>query len=163
MSKYFFDIDGKGTSNHELAEIAHINNIDLKLEDIMMMNMLKDVKLKKSHHIILNLADSDETGTHWICLIIKGNKCLFIDSYGCVPHKDVFNFCIKRKLKLGYSKYICQTLKSVRCGLYCLKAIKFLQNSTPSSLYSDGNEYINLYCPLFEKVNEKIVLQGLSF
>ena len=161
MKKYFFDKNSAGTTNFELVEIAQKNNIDIKIDDIMMMDMLKDIRLKSRHNFILNLQDTGQSGTHWFAILIRGKKCLVVDSFGCMMHRDVIRFCMKNGLKLAYSKYICQELKSVGCGLYSLQAISYLQNSTAGTLYDNANDYINLYGPLKEKENENIVMEGL--
>jgi len=162
MKKYFFDKNSAGTTNFELIEIAEKNNIDVKIEDVMMMDMLKDIKLKSRHNLIVNLQDSGEGGSHWEAVVIRGKKCLVVDSFGCSPHRDIIRFCMKNKLKLAYTKYICQELKSVRCGIYSLQAIRYLQNSTAKTLYDDANNYVNEYGPLTLKENENIVMGGLT-
>jgi hypothetical protein len=161
MKKYFFDIDNKGTTNHQLIKIAKMNNIKLKINDVMMMDMIFDIKLGRYHNLILNLADLGENGTHWVCMVIRGKKCLIIDSFGCTPDKKIIKFCLDNKLNLAFSKYICQELKSVRCGIYCLQAIKYLHDSTATNLFNDANDYVNLYEPLYENTNERIVMDDL--
>ncbi len=160
QKKYYFDIDG--STNFELVKIAVNNGIKLKINDIMMMNMLSKLKLKKNMNLILNLADLHAGGgSHWVLFLIRDKKALYIDSFGCKVSQEVYDFCLKYNLQLGYSNYICQELNSSRCGLYCIQSLKYLQKCNSNNLYSKGNEYVNMYEPLKENKNEKICISGL--
>mgnify|MGYP003383842641 CR=1 FL=1 len=157
--KFYFDING--STNFELVEIAKNNGIKLKINDIMMMNMLSKIKLKKNMNLILNLADLKQGGSHWVLFLIRDKKALYIDSFACKPSSEVIDFCLKYSLQLGYSNYICQKLVSSRCGIYCIQGLKYLQKTNGSNLYCKGNEYINKYEPLKYNKNERICVSGL--
>ena len=147
-----------GLTNFELQDIAHKNNI--KLDLVIMMDELLTLK-KQNYNLILNLQDTGVgNGTHWICLITRGNNALYIDSFGGFAHPTVIKWCLYNDLHLGFSNYICQSLKSQRCGYYSLQAIKQIQDATAQNLYDKGNAYVNLYEPS-RKANEKIVMQKL--
>ena len=161
MKKYYFDKDG--TSNFQMAQISKENGININIEDVMMMDQLKNVKLKKKINLVLNLQDTGQSGSHWFSVLFRGQNVLVIDSYGCYPHMDIIQYCRNHKLKLGYSSYICQSNKSNRCGLFTLQSIKYLQNSNESNLYKHANDYVNLYGPLSLNTNEDIAIEGLVF
>ena len=159
QKKYYFDIDG--STNFELVKIANDNGIKLKINQIIMMDMLSTMKLKKNMNLILNLSDLNAGGSHWVLFLIRDGKALYIDSFGCKPSREVYDFCLKYSLQLGYSNYICQKLISSRCGIYCIQSLRYLQKCNSTNLYLKANEYVNLYEPLKEKLNEKICISGL--
>lgn len=144
-----------GLTNFQLLDLAKDNNI--KLDKVIMMDEILDLKVKKKHNLILNLQDTGGSGSHWVAFIVRPKKCLYIDSFGAFPHPTIVKWCLQNKLQLGYSAYICQDLKSQKCGYYCLQAIKATQQSTAHNLYDKANQYINQYEPN-RKTNESIVM-----
>ena len=145
-------------NNNELYIIAKTNKI--QLNHVLMMDEV--VKLPRGDvNVILNLEDTGESGSHWVAFIIKGNNAFYCDSFGGMPPKILQEFCKNRKLHLGYNFYICQSLKSIQCGLYSLQCIKYLQHIPAELLFEIANNYINSYEPLLENRNEKIVRHGL--
>lgn len=145
-------------TNFDLIELAKKNNIHL--DDVIMVDEVIQLKTNKDYNLIVNLQQTGQGGSHWIALITRGNKYLYIDSFGGYPHFIIVKHCLKHKFNLGYSAYICQDLKSQRCGYYCLKAIKYIQNSKANNLYDNANKYVNEYEPE-RLINEKIVMKHI--
>ena len=148
-----------GTTNFELFEMAKQNNI--KLDDVIMMDEITKLENNKDYNLIVNLQKTGQNGSHWVCLIIRNKKYLYIDSFGAIPPMTLIKHCVQNNFKLGYSAYICQEFASQKCGLYCLQCIKHLQNSKQNTLYVMANNYVNKYEPN-RKLNEKIVLKNLT-
>ena len=97
-------------------------------------------------------------GTHWLVLIIKGNNCLYFDSFGMIPRKEIITFC--KGKRLGYSTYIIQDIDSTQCGLYCIALLHFMQ-SNKGDLYELFNDFINLFVNN-TKLNDKILFKYLK-
>jgi hypothetical protein len=142
-----------GLTNVDLMEIAKLNNI--KLFDILMIDELNQLKNK---NYIINLQKTGENGSHWIAVIIKQKKMIYVDSFGGCPHINIINWCKENHYHLGYNAYIIQKLTSKACGLYSLLAILRLQNST-GKIYIDANTHINEYEPVKLIHNEKYLIK----
>jgi len=144
-------------TNIELFELAQKMNI--KLDDVIMKDNLKDIPLTTNMDLIVNLESSNKgNGTHWIGLIIRKKSAMYFDSFGAIPPKEVISFC--KGLRVGYNSYIIQDLKSTECGNYCLGYLRYIQ-SGKGIIYLRANEFINM----FEdntKLNDKILMKYLS-
>ena len=98
-----------GLTNFELVKLAKLNNIKLGLDDVIMMDEVsKLTKNKNYYNLIVNLQQTGQGGSHWVCLMIRKKKWLVIDSFGGYPHPIIVKKCIKDKNSLAYSAYICQ-------------------------------------------------------
>jgi len=151
------DIDG--LTNYELVKIGKINDIDIKINNIMMVDEI--IKIKKSGNYIINLEKRGKGGSHWIALLVRNKKWCYIDSFGAFPSSIILKHCKNNNFNLGYSNYICQAIRSTRCGIYSLQAIKYLQYTNSNNIYDEANLYVNNYEP-DEKNNEKIVMLGMK-
>src|SRR5271156_4165350 len=49
-------------------------------------------KIKANESGIVNLQDSDEQGSHWVCYFKKGKLKYYFDSYGLDPSNEVLNY-----------------------------------------------------------------------
>jgi hypothetical protein len=78
-------------------------------------------------------------------MLVRGYNCMYVDSYGGAPLDEVKQYCLRNKLKLGYSDFIIQSMTSTNCGLCALGCIKYCNNTTKQTLYDKCNEYINLF------------------
>jgi hypothetical protein len=157
--KYYFD--GLGTTNHELIIMCQKNKLNLKIDDIIMADQIPLLKKTKNHNYIINLGDFNTGGSHWVFFSVRKNNCCYIDSFGGLPNKEVIEYVRKNKLSCGYSNYICQTIKSTRCGIYCINALKHMQNCNENNIFTVANDYVNIYEPIFNNTNEKIVMKDL--
>lgn len=85
-------------------------------------------KIKENERGIVNLDDSTNKGTHWICYAKKGNSITYFDSYGNLkPPMELVKYFKsdgrKNDIKYNYSRY--QTDKQINCGQLC---VEFLYN-----------------------------------
>ena len=151
-------------SNFELAKLAKKHKINLTLEDIISSDELQHRPLQNGPCII-NLQDSRGNGTHWTAFIIHIKQCLYFDSFGAFPDRNVIDYCRKHKLKLAFNTYIIQDLDSTQCGLFCFKLIKYVYTNTinediprefENKLLELANDYINLFVAN-PKHNDKIL------
>ena len=78
--------------------------------------------------VIYNLDPHYKSGSHWVATFVdlKKNRCMYFDSYGFKPPKQILTFMSwvsnqdkTRKLPLMYSSRRIQ-YKNTECGVYCL-------------------------------------------
>lgn len=78
--------------------------------------------------VIYNLDPHYKSGSHWVATFVdlKRNRCMYFDSYGYKPPKQVLTFMAwvskqdpKRKMPLMYSSRRIQ-YKNTECGVFCL-------------------------------------------
>ena len=80
--------------------------------------------LNKNESIIINTDSHDEEGTHWMGLkITSKNVCLFFDSFGEPPNKNIINNLSKQFRKLVYSSIQMQNVFSNKCGEFSMQFI----------------------------------------
>ena len=80
-------------------------------------------KLKNNQSTIVNLANSNDTGTHWIAMKYVDKKLFYFDSYGIPYIPDV----IKNQYsddKIITNIYRIQSDLSVECGKFCIMFIQ---------------------------------------
>ena len=99
--------------------------------------------LKNNQSTIINLQDSDKSGTHWVSYKKIGNKVFYFDSYGVAHVADVI------KNQYPNHKFICniyriQSIDSNQCGRFCILFVK--------SNIKNENNYINFLLK-FEESN----------
>ena len=78
--------------------------------------------------VIYNLDPHYKSGSHWVATFVdlKKNRCMYFDSYGLKPPKQILTFMswvskqdTGRKMPLMYSSRRVQ-YKNTECGVYCL-------------------------------------------
>jgi|UniRef100_A0A6C0K7P2 hypothetical protein len=78
--------------------------------------------------VIYNLDPHYKSGSHWVATFVdlKKNRCMYFDSYGLKPPKQILTFMswvsnqdAARKMPLMYSSRRVQ-YKNTECGVYCL-------------------------------------------
>ena len=139
------------TSNTELLDI--LKNYNITINGVYAKDQLK--KPLKDGFYIINLDDSDGTGTHW-CSLYKINDALSLywDSFGFPAPENIEDLLYKYE----YNKKQIQDINSTSCGFYCVAFIKFLSNKT------DKRKAFETFCNLFGKStsdNEFILYQIL--
>lgn len=82
-----------------------------------------NIKEKVPCSFIINLSNSKEPGSHFVCIYITKKNIEYMDSYGIQPFlprikKFIRNHQAGRKFK--YNTHCIQNLKSVFCGFYCI-------------------------------------------
>lgn len=73
---------------------------------------------------IINLDDSNNTGTHWVAYAKINNYCQYFDSFGNLkPPLQILLYFNKCSIFYNYTRY--QKFDSIVCGHLCLM---FLEN-----------------------------------
>ena len=75
--------------------------------------------LKNNQSTIINLQDSDKSGSHWVSYKKIGNEIFYFDSYGVAFIPEII------KNQYPNHKFICniyrvQSTDSIQCARYCV-------------------------------------------
>ena len=112
-----------------------LNNKDLyPISNFKINEILKDDKnytgtfskdnvpiLKNNQSSVVNLADSNESGSHWTAMKFIDNKLFYFDSYGIPFIPDIIK---KQYKKIITNIYRIQSNNSNECGKFCIMFIK---------------------------------------
>ena len=150
-------IEIKPLSNYEIFNYA--TNKNLKIYCIPKDQLANHKLLKNKQSIVINLDDSDGSGTHWLALIKKNNQLFYYDPFG-VEHIDpeILNFIKKHKNNKAFlSKEQNQNITSVKCGYYCLACINSIIGKADMSF----QDYMDVLHDEPSKFNEYIIFTML--
>jgi hypothetical protein len=112
------------TTDKQLLKMAQ--KFDIPLRNICFKDALNDDQPENGCYII-NLADSDENGTHWVCLSIENDGCSYFDSFGFPPPNEVIEFCKRRgDKKILINAEPIQNMASGYCGQYCINFLTYM-------------------------------------
>jgi hypothetical protein len=101
-------------------------------------------KLPKGNYaLVINLDDSEGSGTHWVALIQKNSKNLFYyDSFGVDhPPQQIIDLENRRGIVANNSQH--QDIESILCGYYCCRVIKrcLYDNITYANVMKEFRNY----------------------
>ena len=82
---------------------------------------------RKNGYYILNLENSNQSGSHWCAFLKKDNYFLYFDSFGQPPAKEVIEIIPKNSLYLRNNRII-QDWKSSACGYFCIGFCAFVKD-----------------------------------
>ena len=145
---------GKGCKDNFFEELNNVNNYpmsNLKIDDILKNNVnyigtfSKDnvPHLKNNQSTIINLQDSDKSGSHWVSYKKIGNKIFYFDSYGVAYIPDIITKQYSNH-KFISNIYRIQSMDSNQCGRFCILFVK-------SNIKNENN--YNNFLLKFEKNN----------
>ena len=106
------------TTNFDLMDIARDLNLKVK---VLMKDELLEYKGNKP--IILNYQNSNQSGSHWVCLKKDSLNSFYFDSYGIIPLKEVFEYLND----FTYSTFQIQPDNTEMCGQLCLFVLNSLK------------------------------------
>ena len=90
---------------------------------------------------IVNLDDSSNTGTHWVCYYNKPNEALYFDSYGFAPPSELEKYL---KNDVVYSSFdIQRELMGPICGHLCLHVLFKL---------NEGKKFLDILLNLIDHI-----------
>lgn len=73
---------------------------------------------------IVNLDNSNNSGTHWVAYAKRNDYCEYFDSFGDLkPPLEILRYLQRNKIYYNYNRL--QNFNSVKCGHFC---INFLEN-----------------------------------
>ena len=114
-------------------------------------------KIKKGAYVI-NLDEYENTGTHWVSLLVKTNEAIYFDSFG-IEHipKEISKFINNDMIKPSSLKSIkrnifrIQAYDSVMWGYFRIKFINYMLKGKTLL------DYTNLFLPNDFKKNDRII------
>jgi len=112
------------TTTNDLQLKEYAVKMVLPLLNILMRDEMDEIN--KDGFYIINLDNSNGTGTHWTSLFYHPLNSYYFDSYGFVAPLE-----IEQKIKpYKYNDAEIQDFNSKACGYYALAFIKFLNDKT---------------------------------
>lgn len=143
-------MSGRGTSNHDLN---HKMRLIKGYKGAVSVDQIPP-RLRKGESIIVNLEDSSQGGSHWVCVIVLPKFVLYFCPFGGSPDPRVVSMMERsrgRRMIINTSSQY-QMDDADSCGHFCVYTLTRLQ--TPSDLYTVLYEDLD---PLPTPRNEKTV------
>ena len=109
------------TTNLQFEE--YCKEINIKLNGIYNKDNLPYLAKRKDGFYIVNSQDEYNLegemngGIHWVCFVVEGKECCYMDSFGGEPYRQIQEFAPS---KVVYSKEQIQDINSSRCGEFCV-------------------------------------------
>lgn len=76
-------------------------------------------QIQKKYYII-NMANSNQEGSHWVLVYNSNPKyCLYFDAFGVYPPLEIMKFMKTSKKKMVMNDADIQYIRSVACGFFC--------------------------------------------
>jgi hypothetical protein len=140
------------TTDMQLFEIAAKHCVALNA--VVFKDQLNDMFLRPGGYII-NMADSDSQGTHWVAFHIddgkKNDAIAYFDSFGVNPPLEVRDSLKKIGIKVLVSDKHIQNINSGWCGIYVLFFLWFMQHHKKLKLEKRFENFLNLFSDDVEK------------
>ena len=138
-------------SNIKIQQICQA--LEIPLQGVLMKDQFSITSPNGIY--IVNLNDSNQSGSHWTLLIkMKNNKYLYFDSFGAPPPQTILDTLKIDPNKLQYNDQQIQDIKSQSCGYFAmLFAYYYSREKTP-------NKTIIAFLSNFttdEKQNDKVL------
>jgi hypothetical protein len=127
--------------NNRSYKLTTLTNSDLysiaiKLKIKLVMICMKDElpsDLKEGNYII-NLENSNQLGSHWICFIKDKNNIYYYDSFSMVPPQNAYDIFIKNVDNIYYIDKHDQNLDATSCGWWVISFLYFMNNTNSPML-----------------------------
>ena len=95
--------------------------------------------------LIINSANYDSDGEHWVALVLQKKRCFYFDSFGLpIMNKNILHFLQKYK-KVMYSDICIQDINSVKCGKFCIGFIKYVNSKKSYNDFISKFDFVKLY------------------
>jgi len=115
-------------SNIQLLEAAKKLLYSTNFRGVFLRDELPD-RPKANECGILNLDDSNGSGTHWVCWKIENRNEIsakYFDGYGLPPPTELLKYL--NKIQLYYNSERIQPDNEVFCGHLCLYVLKMMDD-----------------------------------
>jgi hypothetical protein len=101
--------------------------LELKLNGIYMKDEIPS-DLKEGNYII-NLENSNQSGSHWTCFIKDKNNVYYYDSFAVVPLQNAYDIFLKNVDNIYYIDKHDQNLDATSCGWWCISFLYFINTT----------------------------------
>ena len=112
-------------TNSDLYSIAI--KLKLKLNGIYMKDELP-TNLKEGNYII-NLENSNQSGSHWTCFIKSKNDIFYYDSFGVVMPQNAYDIFLKNVDNIYHIDKHDQNLDATSCGWWVVAFLFYMTNT----------------------------------
>ena len=113
--------------------------------------------LPKDSSYIINLDNSQYSGSHYVAVIVKSRHVWYFDSIGLPPglsmNADIFKRLLKTRKTIYWNKKSIQGITSLFCGFYC---ISFLVKCVDASKKKEYEDFLRCYKGREYSRNEKV-------
>jgi hypothetical protein len=106
--------------------------LKLKLNGIYMKDEIPS-DLKEGNYII-NLENSNQSGSHWTCFVKDKNNVYYYDSFGVVMPQNAYDIFIKNADNIYYIDKHDQFLDSTSCGWWVVSFLYFMNDTKGNKL-----------------------------
>ena len=103
-------------SNLQLINIC--KQLNIPLNGVFMKDELSG-KIPNGNYI-LNLENSNQSGSHWVVLIKKNNKYIYCDSFGAPPLQTLIDNLNIDSNNLMFNNAQIQNVNSTLCGYFAI-------------------------------------------
>jgi hypothetical protein len=150
----------KPLTNFDIVKICRYLNIPL--DGVYMNNEFKYNWLNENFGVVLNLENTDMTGSHWVAFYndVSTNSIYYFDSYGEVCNQKPYNLILKKQLNLYFNKKQFQAIESIMCGWFCIYFL-YSMNKSKNKIEGFVNFLKNFNYSDYNK-NDTIIKQKLS-
>ena len=95
--------------------------------------------------LIINTANSDSDGEHWVALVLQKKRCFYFDSCGLpIINENILHYLHKYR-KVMYSDNCIQDINSEKCGKFCIAFIKYVQSKKSYNDFITKLNFVKLY------------------
>ena len=95
--------------------------------------------------LIINTANSDTDGEHWVALVLQKKRFFYFDSFGLpIINENILHYLHKYR-KVMYSDNCIQDINSEKCGKFCIAFIKNVHSRHSYDDFIDQFDFVNLY------------------
>ena len=131
-------------TNFDIENISE--HYGFTLNAVVMKDELKTLSPKNGNYIVNLESSSQGDGTHWLCCVVRGKQCFYLDPFGVLPPTEVIDFCRRiPKSHLAYSTFEIQNINAETCGWFGCALLIYLHDNPGKDLYLACGEYINRY------------------
>lgn len=137
-------------TNFELIDIGKKIGLNVK---VIMKDQLKGTI--KNGNFIINLQNSNQSGSHWTALYVSNGKFYYSDSFGVpIPETLITNTNINND-NLFFNTNQIQDMKSQRCGFFALYFLYIMNQS--NNIMDNLKTYIETFNLKNFKQNDTII------
>lgn len=139
-------------SNFDLIDIC--KRLQIPLKGVIMKDQLTNGNFQNGNYI-MNLNNSDQSGSHWVAFIKYSNSIFYCDSYGIYPPEKEWKIFLNNCENLYVNTKQFQPINSDRCGYYSILFLHYMKSYKGSKLNVFKN-YLKLYDYKNLKNNDKV-------
>jgi len=141
-------------SNFDIIEYGKKKNISI---ECVAKDQLQQIKpLKNNQSVVINLDDIDSNngGTHWVCLLYKKKTMFYYDPFGITDiAPDILDYIKRHKGDCYTSSEQNQHIESNKCGWFCLAII----NSCIGDRKMSYQDYMDMLYNMPQPYNEYVI------